>query len=266
MRKTAKKGDKRREIYTASLYNKLSKGPLLRTGIPSLTSAFNSIVVNGTRTAGSAAKRFDAVGITGIMSSFTDIGDLDEILGSNAVNFSSDTLDLETIGIALAPTPEIGDPSPVLINGLCWIRCLVKDVNDTHVDIEADEAITSSSGMFIVDKAPDWVVEEWNYALVLFRGGKSGDCVTVKTPTDGVDAASGDGTSGNPYIYGTASCDLINPLTRQVYDPTKKQAVVNIVDVKIGGDVIAKAEKVGADYIIDVAGCPAGPPVGPVEV
>jgi hypothetical protein len=74
-----------------------------------------------------------------------------------------------------------------------------------------------------------------------------------KTPGGGIGAASGDGSGGSPYVWGSATCTEIDSsgvLTANTY------TVKNIVTDTIGGNVAIKAILVGSDWIVDVASCP----------
>jgi hypothetical protein len=74
-----------------------------------------------------------------------------------------------------------------------------------------------------------------------------------KTPSGGIGAASGDGSGGSPYVWGSATCTEIDSsgvLTANTY------TVKNIVTDTIGGNVAIKAILVGSDWIVDVASCP----------
>lgn len=75
-----------------------------------------------------------------------------------------------------------------------------------------------------------------------------GGMILAKTPVGGIPAATGSG----PYTFGSAVCMLVGD------DGTvgsETVTVKNIVNQAIAANVVIKAARVGASYVVDVASC-----------
>lgn len=87
---------------------------------------------------------------------------------------------------------------------------------------------------------------------IVVRQDHGENAVLIYTPGGGVPGRS---QKCPPFGFGSALCEVINPLTENVYTPPRFVLCKNIVDESIAPRASGKAEKVGGIYIIDVASC-----------
>lgn len=90
--------------------------------------------------------------------------------------------------------------------------------------------------------------------------------VQVKTPAGGIPAATGTGETGDAYVDGSATCDLIDPTTGLRFSPNRTETVYNQVNVALGGNLRYGLVRRSGKWYVDVGDCQAtlDPPV--VEV
>ena len=58
-----------------------------------------------------------------------------------------------------------------------------------------------------------------------------------------------------PFVFGSAICSIINPVTEDFYTPNFSMLLYNVVEDDIAPNAIGKAEFVGGKYVIHVASC-----------
>jgi hypothetical protein len=258
MRNAAARGRQAKHYYTAEWWNRQSrnKQPNLGSGF---TLQHNPAIVLGVRTSGTADPvRFDAVGISESLVQTTDPDDDVELLSSIAVGLDTDDFTNDDVGIVQGPLPETGDSAKVVTTGLTWARIYVNSDSDDFVTVVSNRLETDSSGIGrIIQRHTDWAETETHYGLILLRGGGSGNSyVHAKTPVAGIPAKSGTGESGSPYVYGSATCDLIDPSTGLRYSPNRTRTIKNQVNVAIPGEIeVGACEGSDGNFYIVVGDC-----------
>jgi hypothetical protein len=125
----------------------------------------------------------------------------------------------------------------------------------TAGEVSVPGSISDPMKLIVNGEEDDQGVIEYSYRetawqVVSFRKRDSDNCILIKTPGGGIPACTGTG----PYTFGSATCTIVNEDGTVSADTV---TVKNIVNQAIDANVIGKAERVGATYIIDVASCGA---------
>ena len=84
-------------------------------------------------------------------------------------------------------------------------------------------------------------------------GGQPPETRLFKTPTGGITAATGSGTSIDPYVWGEGDCTVLD--VDSGVETTTVVTIYNLVKKTIDGDVPIKASKIGDRLFVDVADC-----------
>ena len=85
-------------------------------------------------------------------------------------------------------------------------------------------------------------------------GGKGGDAILFVTRTGGIAART---TTTLPHTFPSATVDLLDPVTGNVYSPNRTQTVYNMTNIVVAhvANRPRQAKKIGIRYFIDVDDC-----------
>lgn len=153
-------------------------------------------------------------------------------------------------GLAIAlvgpgePTDSFGDPDPDnhwIEPGAGSIKLLGQPGPDEGEVF--DEFFNDFFDDFFDTDLPDG-----SRLLPVLLGAAAGGMILAKTPAGGIPAASGTG----PYIWGSATCTRVGD---DGVVGSETITITNIVNQAIAANVVIKAAKVGAIYVVDVASC-----------
>lgn len=219
-------------------------------GLRGLRGIAGSRIV-GKNTSGNDRSRFETMAVDGITTSLETDGNVDLIFDLKDADSSKPTA-------ILVDSIEDGQFGQVILDGILALA-LVGPGTTSHeyaiVDAANDRLTpqAAASSIRLLD-SPSATVVKLIPVLLVAEGGSSAQVKLLKTPSGGIPAATGDGSSGTPYVWGSATCTEIDASGETTSDTL---VVKNIVTDTIGGDVAIKAALVGSDWIVDVASCPA---------
>ncbi len=87
---------------------------------------------------------------------------------------------------------------------------------------------------------------------IIVRQAPNENSLVIRTPGTGIPAK---GSTSPPYSFGSAMCEVVDPVTETHYSPSRFVSVKNVVNQQIAPNAVGKAEKCQGVYIIDVASC-----------
>ncbi|QDV22911.1 hypothetical protein [Aureliella helgolandensis] len=95
-------------------------------------------------------------------------------------------------------------------------------------------------------RASDHTPRSW------IRRGNNGGGLAM-TPEGGIPARTGAGSEGDPFVWGSATCENIAATDGEIEEGT--YTVYNSVDSAIGGDEVIQWKWIGSMRFADVEGC-----------
>jgi hypothetical protein len=205
------------------------------------------VVVKVKNVSGSDRSRWDCMALGD--TRFT-IGDD----GEESVIFEVDTAaDDETPAILQEPIAD-GKFGDALIFGYTLAR--IADAN-AATDLRGTPNATdhnlsaSSDGPVQILAAPSTSADSVR-PVIIGAGAELGTGL-AETPSGGIPARTGAGTAGDPWVWGSATCTVIDPVTGE--KGTDTLVIKNMVDSAIGGDEQIQWKAIGGTKFVDVEGC-----------
>lgn len=247
----ARKGDILTDFVTANWYNDVTRSLGKKGGIGAATIGYQNqycIVSNHTPT---PQKVWTAVSRGETKPNYTKKlrSGTHQRLMYETKNYDGD--DPDNLVILQKPLAgRVGSTAPALVLGSSWVRVPDDSQPYNYLGIDSSDELNyrPSGRMEVLDVVETTDMDPIFLAFVLIGPLAGQNAILIKTPSGGIDAATGSG----PYTFGSATCDLV---TEQGVVTSETETIYNIVNDSIAGSVIGKAERVGSIYIIDVASC-----------
>ena len=193
---------------------------------------------------GSARERYECMTLSDPIFNL----DLD---GSVDLMFKAIASDPAKTPVILLEPIASGEMGKGIINGLALAKVGSGPTTAT-VATPGTHKLTPGSGSIKLLGAPSASVDK--LLPVLLGAGSGGDAILFTTRAGGIAARS---TTTLPHTFPSATVDLLDPVTGDVYSPNQTATVYNSTNIAVAHVAYRphQAKKIGSRYFIDVDDC-----------